>query len=199
MPVTSESTQAPSGLRTPLRVQNQEGNRTVFAKVIDGNSIRIVFEPRGHQGDTQRVPVSVAEDIDFINSLEVGVLKVVGGPPEVVEALQFETEQVRQEREQQATQSMDVIDRRQDKDIVGVQCIGPAPEGRSGECGRSLIQSAKQSAETPPLCNAHAHLAPKFYLVQAGSKGEGATETRDGVVRREWRQVSLTERRVEPK
>lgn len=181
-------------LRRPLRVQNLEPNKTVFAKVVDGNMVKVDFAAKGYSGDTQRVPMSIINDTDFLNSLEAGVLKVVDGPAEVLEALQFETEQVRREREESASKHIESLDRRQDRDIVGATCIGPAPTGREGTCGRALIQSAKQQGEQPPLCEEHSHLFHKFYLAETGSKGQDATESRDGVVRREWREVTVTER-----
>jgi hypothetical protein len=85
-----------------------------------------------------------------------------------------------------------MLDRSQDRDIVGTTCIGPGPEGRSANCGAALLQSAKQTAEQPPLCSRHQHLSPNYFLAEAGSLGEGATESRDGVVRREWKQVQMT-------
>lgn len=183
-----------SGIRTPLRVRNLEPNTTVFAKQINGDPFKVQFAANGHHGDTQRVPLALAEDIDFLNSLESGVLEVVSGPTDVVSELQFQTEQVREERAEALAAQSSVIDRKQDRDIMGVTCIGPAPAGRQGECGRALIQSAKQQGEVPPLCDEHIHLAPNFFLAEAGSRGENATEERDGVVRREWRQVTMTER-----
>lgn len=182
------------GYARPLRVRNLEPNMSVFAKQINGDPLRITFAASGHNGDTQRMPLAVAQDIDFLNSLEAGVLEVVDGPEELVESLRFETERQRAERAEAATKATETLDRRQDRDMVGVTCIGPAPAGREGTCGRALVQSAKQRTEQPPLCSEHASLAPTFYLAEAGSKGEDATETRDGVVRREWRQVTMTER-----
>lgn len=180
--------------RRPLRVKNREPNATVFSKQINGDPFRVQFAAAGYPGDTQRVPTSLAEDIDFLNSLEAGVLEVVDGPPDVIDTLRFETEQVRAEREAASKQAVEALDRRQERDIVGATCIGPAPTGRSGTCDRSILQSAKQQGEQPPLCQQHQHLAPNYYLAEAGSKGEDATETRDGVVRREWRAVKMTER-----
>jgi hypothetical protein len=190
MPVdTSEIT---AGLITPLRVENQEANVTTFAKTVGGEFVRIIWQPKGHPGATQRVPLALAQDVDFINSLENGTLKVTGGPADIVQALQFETDTVRAEREAQVAQVDSVLDRRQDKDMVGLTCIAPKGNGRDGECGRSLVMSAKQSAEVPPLCSQHQHLTPTFHLTVVGSKGEGATESREGVVRREWKQATLT-------
>lgn len=195
MPVSDQSVAAQgSGFARPLRVQNLEANTTVFAKQVNGDPLKITFAAHGNAGDTQRVPTALAQDIDFLNSLEQGVLKVVDGPEDLVAELQFETERQRAERAEAAVKVTETLDRRQERDIVGVTCIGPAPAGRQGTCDRPLIQSAKQQAEVPPLCSEHAGLAPTFYLAEAGSKGEDATESRDGVVRREWRQVTMTER-----
>ena len=182
----------PAGtLRGILRVQNNEPNATVFSKQLNGDPFKVQFAAKGYPGDTQRVPVALAEDIDFINSLESGVLTIIDGPSDIVEGLQFETAQVREERQQMEQQHTAMLDRRQDRDIVGTTCIGPGPTGRDAKCNRSLIQSAKQGSEQPPLCSQHAHLSPNFFLAEAGSKGEDATESRDGVVRREWKTVTM--------
>lgn len=182
---------AAQSIRGILTVKNLMPNSTVFSKQVNGDPFKVQFAAAGHTGDTQRIPVGLAEDIDFLNSLENGVLEVIGGPEDVVAALKFETNRVREERAEQASAATEMLDRRQDRDMVGASCIGPAPAGREGKCGRPLIQSAKQQGEVPPLCSEHAHLTPTFYLAEAGSKGEGATETRDGVVRREWREVQM--------
>lgn len=173
----------------PLTVENHEPNTTVFAK--DGQ--RITWAAKGHPGDTQRVPNTFAEDVDFINSVEMGILKVTGGPAEVLQALQFETEANQSLRATAAAKSMeDVIDRKADRDIIEQACIGPNVPGRDGDCGRPVLVRSKTANETAPLCEQHQHLSTQFYLVEAGSRGEGATETRAGVVRREWKRVEIT-------
>lgn len=183
-------------LRGMLTVQNHEPNSTVFSKTLNGDPFRVTFAAKGYPGDRQRVPAALADDIDFVNSLERGIIEVVDGPADIIEALQFETKSVREAREAEAQRHTSMLDRRQDRDIVGLKCIGPAPQGRTGECGVAIIQSAKQQADTPPLCSNHQHLTPQFYLAEAGSKGEGATENSDGVVRREWRQAELVKSRT---
>lgn len=193
MQLTGQPTAIPGvGSLRPLRVQNLESNMSVFAKTVNGDpTFRVTFQANGHPGDTQRVPIDLANDIDFLNALEAGVLKVLDGPQEVVEALQFETEQIASDRKADQVRATEVLDRRQDRDMVGAKCLGPKGAGRTGTCDRPLVRSAK--SDTPPLCQDHLHLAPTFHLVETGSKGEGATETRDGVVRREWRQATMTE------
>lgn len=185
------------GLRQPLVVRNNEKNTTVFTKQVNGDPLRVVFTAAGTPGAEQRVPLALAEDIDFLNSLEQGVLTVIGGDPQIVAALQNSADEARAQRQrQQEAAVMSTVDRSQDKDMLGLTCIGPAPAGRQGNCGRALIQSAKQSGSTPPLCPEHEHLAPTYHLVETGSKGEeesGASESSAGVVRREWKQAVLTE------
>lgn len=194
MPLTDQPSAA-SAMR-PLRVRNRESNTTVFAKQVNGDPVKITFGAAGHTGDVQRCPVALAYDIDFLNSLEAGVLEVIDGPADIIADLTFETEQVRAERAAAASKVTENLDRRQDRDIVGTTCIAPLPEGRSGTCGRSVLQNARQQAEQPPLCSEHLHLAPNYHLVESGSRGEGATESRDGVVRREWRAVQIMPRRL---
>jgi hypothetical protein len=185
-----------AGMRSPLRVRNNENNVTVFTKQVNGDPLKVIFGAAGTATAEQRVPLALAEDIDFLNALEQGVLTVISGPPEVVAALQSEADLARAERQrQQEASALSMVDRAQDKDMLGVTCIGPASTGRSGHCGRPLIMSAKQSGSVPPLCPEHESLAPTFHLVETGSKGEeasGASESSAGIVRREWKQAVMT-------
>lgn len=178
----------------PLSVRNCERNTAVFAKSVNGDPVRITWGPHGTSNDTQRVPTALADDIDFLNSLEKGVLEVVDGPADIVQALQFETSKQREERARREAQAVESLDRRQDRDMVGHPCIGPGPAGRDTTCGRPVLIAHKDANEVPPLCAEHADLAPTFFLVEEGSRGEGATHSRDGVVRREWRQATIAPR-----
>ncbi len=178
----------------PLSVRNNEKNTTVFTKMIGGDNVKIVWDASGQPKDVQRVPDSFAEDIDFLNALEQGVLTVTGGPPEVLARIDVETAQSQQIREEQqsrvAAAQADTISRPQDKAMIGASCIGPGP--RQGmKCERPVLIASTQISEVPPLCAEHENLAPTFHLVETGSKGEGATEDRAGVVRREWQAAVL--------
>lgn len=175
-----------------LRVQNHEPNTTVFAKPVKGDPVRITWGAKGSPDDTQRVPDSLADDVDFLNTLERGALKVIDGPEELVKRLQYETARFAEDRKAQQERATASIERTQDKDMVGEKCIGPGPEGRDAKCGRAVLIKHSQLSEVPPLCEQHEHLAPRFLLHEEGSRGEGATETRAGVVRREWREATLT-------
>lgn len=183
-------------LRGMLTVRNLEPNATVFSKQINGDPFRVQFAAAGYPGDEQRVPAALADDIDFVNSLERGIFEVIEGEESLVKALQFQTAKAREARESEQQRYASVLDRRQERDMLGATCVGPAPVGRDGACGRPLIQSASQQGEQPPLCTQHQHLSNEFFLAEAGSKGEGATPDRDGVVRREWRRAELVRTRT---
>lgn len=186
---------AGTGVRKPLRIRNNEPNMTVFTKTVNGDPLRLSMKPAGHPGDTIRVPLALAEDVDFLNALDIGTITVVDGPDDVVAALQTNTEDIRRERvADEAAQLNLVLDRSQDNDMIGMKCIGPAPQGRSGTCGRPLLQKAAQSGKVPPLCSGHESMAPLFSLIEVGSKGDaetGASQSSAGIVRKEWRQATI--------
>ncbi len=180
----------------PLKVRNTTTSTTVFAKVIDGNSIKVTWGPKGQPNDVQRCPDALAQDTDFLNSLETGILVVESGPEAVMAMLKDEVRDIAADRAEAAARAAADIeatmDRKQDRDILSVTCIGPAGENRTGYCGKAVLVMNAAKADVPPLCEAHAHLADQFYLSEAGSKGEGATESKAGVVRREWKQIQMT-------
>lgn len=176
----------------PLLVRNREPNATVFGKIISGENIRILWGAKGTPEDTQRVPNSFAEDIDFLNSLDKGILEVVEAPADIKESLQRETDSLASERERRSKVAAEMVDHQADKSMTATTCKGPAAASRSGECGRQVLVLSKAAKDTPPLCAEHQHLAPEFVLELVGSKGEGATPSRDGEVRHEWTRVQLT-------
>ena len=175
----------------PLSVRNSVANTVVFAKNVGGDPVKVIWGPKGEPNDTQRVPNSLSEDIDFLNTLEQGTLEVLDGPPELVATLQFETEKAREMRAAADARSMNSLARRQERDMMQATCIGPGPSGRTTECGRTLLIAAKNLQTVPPLCEQHSHLSPQFFLSEEGSRGEGATHSRDGEIRREWRSVQM--------
>lgn len=180
----------------PLRVRNHQPNTTVFAKTMDGNLVRIIFLPKGIEGDVQRVPDALADDIDFLNSLDQGVLEVVDGPPEIMEKIRAEIDLTKRDRRNRAEAASNAsieatIDRSVDKSMVGFECIAPRDGRPDLRCGQQVVMKRSEVNDKPPLCPHHEMLADTFYLVETGSKGEGATETSAGVIRREWKQAAM--------
>lgn len=184
----------------PMIVQNNEQNATAFTKTIGGDPVRIIWGTKGQPNDTQRVPDSFADDIDFLNALDQGILTVISGPPELLEKIGTQQEQTANFREEQLSRQRasaeEVMNRVQDKSMVGLTCIGPG--FRPGQiCARPVLVAHTQVDEVPPLCEEHESLAPTFSLMETGSRGraeDGASQSREGIVRREWKQAVITPR-----
>lgn len=182
----------------PMRVQNHEKNTTVFAKMVDGNLVRIVFKPEGVDGDIQRVPDSFADDIDFLNAIDQGVISVVDGPPAIIEKINAEKSRSAVDRqESQARQQAAVeatMDRSADNSMLGFECIAPKDGRPDLRCSETVVMKRTEVNDKPPLCPKHIMQADTFYLVEQGSKGyeaSGASETSAGVIRREWKQAAM--------
>lgn len=177
----------------PLLVRNLASDTTLFAKK---GQPTVIWAPSGSSGDIMRVPNEWAEDIDFLNSMDAGILEIVeeGSSEEAVAAVKSHQGSFRASQQQAARSVEATLDRRQDRDLIGQACIAPA-EGRPEQvCGQQVLIKASQRDEVPPLCKQHEGLAPQFYLVQSGSKGEGegAAEGREGKVNKVWRRVEMT-------
>ncbi len=180
----------------PLLVRNAGSSQTIFAKK---NQPTVIWQPYGDPSgqDVQRVPNDWAEDIDFLNSLDAGLLEIVEdeSDPEVAAKIAKQRESFRARQQALAAQVESSIDRKQDRDIIQVVCIGPHPNGRGNEeCGAPVLVRRAQQGDVPPLCPRHQRLAPEFYLVQSGSKGEGeaAAEGRASEIKRVWKRTETT-------
>lgn len=179
----------------PLTVQNNAASTTLFA--IPGKQ-PIIWSANGDPmgEDTQRVPDDLAKDIDFLRSLDQGLLTVVDGDdPDVLASLQRSSTAFAARQAANAAKQESMMDRKQDRDMIGVTCLGPDARGNDAGCGATVLQRASDingADPKPPLCDKHKPLAPQFYLTQDGSKGEGATEARAGQITRTWRRVQMT-------
>lgn len=180
----------------PLTVQNNATNTTLFA--LPGGKQPIIWAGTGDPmgDDVQRVPDDLAKDIDFLRSLDQGLLTVVDADdPEILDGLQRSATNFAERQAASTARAEAMMDRRQDRDLVAVPCLGPDQRGNEGGCGAQVLQRAseiKGSDPKPPLCDRHKPLAPQFYLTQDGSRGEGATEARAGEITRTWKRPTMT-------
>lgn len=168
----------------PLLVRNTEPNATVFSK----GSIFAKWGPAGDPmgEDIQRVPDEIAEDVDFLRSVDRGILVIEDGTnKEVLETIQRQAAVFQTRRANAEAAETQALDRRQDRDIVQVPCIGPGKTG--GQCDTPVLIRAAQRGEVPPLCKGHESLSSQYYLAESGSAGDT-----QGGVRREWKQIQMT-------
>jgi hypothetical protein len=182
----------------PLIVRSTLRNPVVFAKRDIAITWAVAGDPVG--ADTQMVPDSLAEDIDFLETVRRGTLVIEHFTNDEVRA-KFEgiaafagrrASQVQAANEQANAAIEATIDRRQQRDIVGRPCLGPDGRGNPGQCGTQVLTQAAQTGAEPPLCSQHQHLVNQFYLAEDGSPGEGATESRAGQVSRVWKPITMT-------
>ena len=158
----------------PLLVRNNEPNATIYAR--DGIVIRwgVAGDPNGE--DVQRVPDSLAEDVDFLRSLDRGILSIDESTDDEIAAKiasQTATFQARRAKAAQATQ--DSLERRQDKDMVQVACVATTRGGKA--CDKPVLVRNAQRDAAPPLCDGHKHLSSQFIANETGSEGEGGKKT----------------------
>lgn len=176
----------------PLLVRNTSNSPCVFSKKDVTITWAISGDPMGN--DLQRVPDILADDVDFLNSIDRGLLTVESGSDqEVVDKIAAQARVVVRSDDVAAAAAHEaVMDRRQDRDLISVPCIGPALNGRGGECDQSVLVRSANRGDVPSLCPKHESLAPQFYLIDSGSKGEGATENRPGQVTKVWKRPEMT-------
>lgn len=177
----------------PVLVQNEESNATVFDASSAGGRQVITWQAKGDSlgEDVQRVPDALLDDVDFLRSLDQGILTLVNPTEEQAAKVNTSNGDLRARRMLAEQRSTEALDRRQDRDITSQPCIGPGPEGRDMKCGASVLMRAAQRNEVPPLCKRHEHLVNEFSRVDSGSRGEGATPDRDGAVTQEWKRVQI--------
>lgn len=174
----------------PLLVRNTQPNTTVFAKGAYSIIWATAGDPMGE--DVQMVPDDLKDDVDFIKSVRSGILLIEDGAPDVLANIDATTEafQARRDAAQEAATAN--LDRRQDRDIVQVSCIGPNPNGRGGVCEAAVLVRSAQTGEAPPLCPRHESLSAQFYLVDTGSVGESANGNTPGKVAKVWKRAEVT-------
>ena len=158
----------------PLLVRNTSNSPAVFSKKDVTVTWAISGDPMGL--DLQRVPDILADDVDFLNSIDRGLLTIESGSDQaIVDKIAAQARVVvRSDNAAAAAAHEAIMDRRQDRDLISIPCVGPALNGRGGDCDQSVLVRSANRGDVPPLCSHHVSLAPQFYLVYSCSKAEGA-------------------------
>jgi hypothetical protein len=177
--------------RPPLIfVRNNAAGPTVFSK--PDVAWKGMWSPAGDASgrDLLRVPSSLLDDPDFLDSVDRGVLEIEDADnPVVADYLdRHRAMNARMAASQQARHEA-VMDRRQQRELTGEECVGPGQRGRDAQCGQSVIRTAAESKDRPPLCATHSNLWQEYALVEAGSAGDPADPKRQVWVRRDLRDL----------
>lgn len=161
----------------PLTVRNLEPNATIFTKRINGEMVMFRLGAAGTTQDTDRVPGHLANDLDFLRSVEIGVIELVDAPESVINRLRFKNGSTsRQARAAAVEESIEAtMDRSTTRDRIGTLCHGPNARGVMGECGRLILQTVEGHQKAPALCNEHKDLVSQFVRVQTKDEDSGVT------------------------
>lgn len=131
-----------------MLVKNNQGGPTVFADIP--NNISIEWQGAGDKSgnDVQYVPDSLAENVNFIKALRLGLLSVEDSSPEITAKLNAQVEAFRLNRERQKKNSQEAMDRKAESPIktVVITETGKVLDGKPEETELPVIIEKRQSA-----------------------------------------------------
>ena len=164
----------------PLLVRNTKNGPTTFYDAASARDIRWDGKGDHNGGDVSVVPLGLLENPDFLNALSKGIIEVIDGPEEVLEALAGHLQDSFLVRQAQASHNREEESRADieshvfhsaARDTMGIPCIGPGPRG--GECGVLSPVLSRNARDVPPLCSTHQHLAREFAPVEGEVDSDG--------------------------
>jgi hypothetical protein len=112
--------------------------------------------------DYQFISADLAQSVSFIRAVGRGVLEIVPeeSDPEVVEALQQQTEAFQKRMGASAAVAAESLERTENNDYLSIPCIGPNAKG--GNCAVEVAVKASKKNDDPPLCPAHVNLRHEY-------------------------------------
>lgn len=156
-------------LQAPILLQNETQGPLVFQ---DNDGLDVVWQAKGDPigADVQPVPMTFLENANFIRILNKGTLSLYEASDDIREQLEaivsspaMKHQATVWQRQQQnaAAEKVVVVDRQANRDFVTNKCLGPDSRG-TGNCGIEVSVREVALGQKPPLCPAHAHMAPQF-------------------------------------
>lgn len=127
-------------------------------------------------GDLQYVSEELTTAPAVVKAIQHGVLALESDAlsPDVADAFQRQMQLAQRQRERAEAEIADAIDRPENRDIVGENCVGPG-EKPGVQCGTSVPQREKAMADIAPLCAKHRHLAMEYTRVEDNSYNPDGT------------------------
>lgn len=161
----------------PLLVRNMAEGPTVFSDL--SKNIAIEWQGAGNPDgeDLQQVPDSLAEDVNFLKTIQRGVLVIEEAPDALMEAIAKQTAAYERRSSVATANAKDAIDQQAHNDIITVPCIGPNNRG-TGECGEPVPVREKTKNDHPPLCERHKPLASSFVMEETDKFVDGKAQVR---------------------
>lgn len=166
---------------------------------LGANAAPVVLMPSGDITGGDMVPIdsSVAESSSVYQAVRTGKVSLRDSDEEV-DALLAEREQaLSQKREQAVEESVDavesVLERSQDRDLIGSECIAPSAANANLPCGASVVRPNVTNGSEPPLCSRHASMSGQYIATEVEPR-EGALSA--GPAQTKWTRMEGLDRRA---
>lgn len=152
-----------------VALRNEKPGVTVLTPDPTDPQNYIRFEAKGDPsgGDVQYVNQTVATTPACAKAILSNVISVDAESlsDDVAKAFSERMQIATLQREQAERAAMDVIDRPENRDIVGLSCVGPGT--RPGvPCGESVSMRELSSNDAAPLCTRHNDLSLQYIKVE---------------------------------
>ena len=151
----------------PVALRNTRRGPAVFS-IPGERHLNFTWAGRGDAtgADVIEIPDELIEHVQIRKMLSIGVLERVSAG-DALEAASQQEAASRQRLAESSAPPTDVIERKQNNDLVSVPCQGPNSRG-TGACGLPVPVRESARGDAPALCPAHSSLAPKFIEVDTG-------------------------------
>lgn len=174
-------------------LRNKTPNVVVLTPDPSDPKSYLTFEAAGDPGggDCQYIPESTAVNSPpIVKAILHEILETVDQfSPEAQQSFQQQMAVAKQQRERASQAVQDSLLRENERDMIGVHCIGPGATSAS-KCDVPIPMKAEAIRSTPPLCARHRELAPQYIPTDHfdAEKSEHKTE---------WVRAQLGERKRE--
>lgn len=153
----------------------------------------VVLLPQGDHSGGDMVPIDsdVAESSGVYQAVRTGKVAVQDVDGDGFTALEQRDQALEQRRAEAKAETTDVVEsvmeRRQDRDLVGALCIAPSAANPNLPCDAEVIRPNVKNGDEPPLCTRHQSMSGQYVATEVEPEGDGFI---DGPSRTKWTRTS---------
>lgn len=159
----------------------------------------VVLMPSGDitGGDMVPIDTSAAESSSVYQAVRTGKVSVRDSDEDMSTLLAEREQALSEKRDEAAGKTAEavesVMERTQDRDLVGSECIAPSAANPNLPCGASVVRPNAVNGAEPPLCSRHASMAGQYVATEVGPK-EGALSA--GPAQTQWTRIAGLDKRA---
>lgn len=155
-----------------VALRNKKDGVTVLTPVFNDPKTYLEFQAAGDFGgnDVQYISEELAASPACVKAIMHGVLELEDDimNPDVAQSFQQQMQVATKQREQAAAQVAQSIDRPENRDLVGENCVGPG-DRPGAPCGAPVAMRDRANQDTAPLCDRHRDLTMQYVRVEDNS------------------------------